>query len=47
MGGALINNEIVHIDYEYWMRALKHTNCVYVNDICIYYDIGHGEGQNY
>jgi glycosyltransferase involved in cell wall biosynthesis len=34
-------------DYEYWLRALKHTNSVYVQDICFYYDGGHGYGQNY
>jgi len=34
-------------DYEYWLRTLKHTNCIYVNDICFYYDSGHGGGQNY
>ena len=21
-------------DYEYWLRALQHTNSVYVSDIC-------------
>jgi glycosyltransferase involved in cell wall biosynthesis len=25
-------------DYDYWKRALKYTNIVYVNDICFYYD---------
>ena len=34
-------------DYDCWLRALKHTDIVYVNDICFYYDSGHGEGQNY
>ena len=34
-------------DYEYWLRVLKHTNCIYVNDICFYYDHGHGAGKNY
>lgn len=34
-------------DYEYWLRALHHTNSVYVQDICFYYDCGHGDGQNY
>ena len=34
-------------DYDCWLRALKHTDSVYVNDICFYYDSGHGEGQNY
>lgn len=34
-------------DYEYWLRALQHTNSIYVKDICFYYDNGHGSGQNY
>ena len=32
-------------DYDYWLRALKYTNCVYIDDICFYYDNGHGDGQ--
>jgi len=47
MGGTMVNNEIVHIDYDYWLRAMEHTNCVYVDDVCFYYDAGHGDGQNY
>ena len=47
MGGAKINNKIVHIDYDYWLRALEHTNSVYVNDVCFYYDSGHGDGKKY
>ena len=34
-------------DYEYWLRALQHTNCVYLNEPLVYYDAGHGDGQNY
>jgi teichuronic acid biosynthesis glycosyltransferase TuaG len=34
-------------DYDCWLQALKHTNCVYLKDICFYYDEGHGYGQNY
>jgi glycosyltransferase involved in cell wall biosynthesis len=34
-------------DYDCWLRALEHTNCVYVKAICFYYDLGHGDGQNY
>ena len=34
-------------DYDCWLRALKHTNSVYVDDVCFYYDGGHGDGQNY
>ena len=34
-------------DYDCWLRALEHTNSVYVEDICFYYDGGHGYGQNY
>jgi glycosyltransferase involved in cell wall biosynthesis len=25
-------------DYDYWLRALEHTNCVYIENICFYYD---------
>jgi teichuronic acid biosynthesis glycosyltransferase TuaG len=34
-------------DYDCWLRALENTNCVYIQDICFYYDTGHGYGQNY
>jgi glycosyltransferase involved in cell wall biosynthesis len=34
-------------DYEYWLKILLHTNSVYIQDICFYYDGGHGDGQNY
>ena len=47
MGGASLNGKSVHTDYEYWLRALEHTDCVYVNNVCFYYDLGHGDGQLY
>jgi glycosyltransferase involved in cell wall biosynthesis len=34
-------------DYDCWRRALQHTNNVYVNEVCFYYDSGHGDGRNY
>jgi teichuronic acid biosynthesis glycosyltransferase TuaG len=34
-------------DYDCWLRALEHTNIVYVDEVCFYYDGGHGYGQNY
>lgn len=34
-------------DYEYWLRVLDHTNSVYVNETCFYYDNGHGDGRLY
>jgi len=34
-------------DYDYWLRALEHTDSIYLKDICFYYDSGHGNGQNY
>lgn len=34
-------------DYDCWKMCLQHTNSVYVNDHLFYYDIGHGDGQNY
>jgi len=30
-------------DYQYWLRVLQLTNCVYVNDSCFYYDCDHGQ----
>ena len=34
-------------DYDCWLSVLQHTDSVYVDDICFYYDSGHGDGQNY
>tara|TARA_B100001250_G_scaffold178004_1_gene152992 strand:- start:168 stop:887 length:720 start_codon:yes stop_codon:yes gene_type:complete len=34
-------------DYDCWIRSLEHTNSVYVDDVCFYYDGRHGNGQNY
>jgi hypothetical protein len=34
-------------DYDCWLRALEYTNCVYVNDICFYYNLSHGDGRQY
>ena len=34
-------------DYEYWLRVLKHTDSVYVPEICFYYDNGHANGRLY
>ena len=33
-------------DYKCWLNMLKHTNSIYVTDICFYYDEGHGYGSN-
>lgn len=41
------NIQIGKEDYDCWLRALEHTNLVYVNDVCFYYDDQHGDGQNY
>ena len=34
-------------DYDCWLRALQHTNSVYIDEPCFYYDVGHGNGQDY
>ena len=34
-------------DHDLWLRVLDHTNCIYVEEPCIYYDSNHGDGQNY
>lgn len=34
-------------DYECWKKALTLTDCVYIDDVCFYYDNGHGDGKKY
>ena len=34
-------------DYDLWLRCLEKTNCLYIKTPCMYYDVGHGDGQNY
>lgn len=34
-------------DYKCWLKALEHTNNIYLKDILFYYDNQHGYGQNY
>jgi glycosyltransferase involved in cell wall biosynthesis len=34
-------------DYDCWKIAMKETNCVYINENLVYYDMNHGDGQNY
>ncbi len=41
------SNQLWAPDYEYWQRVINHTNCVYLNEPLLYYDVGHGGGQQY
>ena len=41
------SNQLWAPDYEYWKRVIKHTKCAYITEPSIYYDGGHGSGQNY
>ena len=34
-------------DYKCWLNILQHTNCIYLKDICVYYDMKHGDGHNH
>ena len=34
-------------DYDYWLRAIEHTDMIYLDLPLMYYDGGHGDGQNY
>ena len=34
-------------DYQCWLNVLKHTDCIFVQDSCVYYDSGHGDGGNH
>jgi glycosyltransferase involved in cell wall biosynthesis len=37
----------VNEDYDYWKRAMLHTNNIYINTPLVYYDINHGNGIHY
>ena len=37
----------VYEDYEYWKRCLEHTNCCYLPEPLIGYDMSHGYGKQY
>ena len=41
------SNQLWAPDYEYWQRAIQHTECIYLNEPLLYWDAGHGDGQNY
>tara|TARA_A100001011_G_scaffold400250_1_gene513551 strand:+ start:23844 stop:24569 length:726 start_codon:yes stop_codon:yes gene_type:complete len=41
------SNQLWAPDYEYWKRAINHSNLVYLNEPLLYWDSGHGYGQNY
>jgi glycosyltransferase involved in cell wall biosynthesis len=30
-----------------WLNVLNHTNCLFIKDVCFYYDAAHGDGKNY
>jgi glycosyltransferase involved in cell wall biosynthesis len=32
-------------DYEYWKKAISHTNCIFIKDPLTFYDLGHGTGS--
>ena len=34
-------------DYDYWKRAIEHTDMSYVDEPLVYWDSKHGDGQNY
>jgi glycosyltransferase involved in cell wall biosynthesis len=34
-------------DYTLWKNLLKEMNCLYIKEPCLYYDLGHGDGQLY
>jgi len=41
------SNQLWAPDYEYWKRVIEHTDCIYIEEPLLYWDSGHGEGQNY
>jgi len=41
------SNDLWASDYKYWLKAIRHTNLVYLDEPLIYFDSNHGDGQNY
>ncbi|MAD25664.1 MAG: hypothetical protein CMO44_16005 [Verrucomicrobiales bacterium] len=41
------SNNLWAPDYEYWKRVIQHSNLIYLNEPLLYWDSGHGYGQNY
>ena len=41
------SNQLWAPDYEYWKRIIEYTKLVYLDEPLIYFDSGHGDGQNY
>lgn len=42
----LIDNKEAE-DYDCWLRALNLTDCIYIDKPLVYYDNGHGDGQDW
>ena len=34
-------------DYMCWLKILKHTDSVFISDVCVYYDNKRGDGKNH
>lgn len=34
-------------DYNYWLKAMKYTDGIYIQKPMVYYDLGHNGGKNY
>jgi GT2 family glycosyltransferase len=34
-------------DYSYWLNATEHTDCVFLSEPMMYYDMAHGNGSQY
>ncbi len=41
------SNKYYAPDYDYWLRAIEHSDLLYLDLPLMYYDVGHGDGQNY
>ena len=41
------SNQLWAPDYDYWTRAIQHSDLIYIDEPLLYWDSGHGDGQNY
>lgn len=43
--GSMGNYQNGQEDYDYWLRCLQLSDCIYIKEPCIYYDLNHGHGH--
>ena len=43
---GLFNSDTMGEDYHLWLKILEHTDCAFIEQPCVYYDLTHGKSRN-